>query len=262
MQPKFAISLSRPRLILAAHLLTVLLPGLAAAQVDPANPANPVDYVGAMHNRALDVGIEAQREVGVEPSLLLVSGVERVMAQFCTSEPKVDPGPACNSILPYDDRFLRLVQAFNKPEHLLTQVMEGLSNGQRDEMLYLLEELATLPSDTQAGIEQIRALEAEFAESGLSNDELEVLYGASSVARHSLSYWSYQRGLAKASRWNMGPLGHPGDLLGDPLTLEEVIKADVAGFVAGYNGSGGNIAIGAGTAAIASSFAFNEFGVF
>lgn len=237
--------IKRSQWLANALLLLASLPTLANAQVDPANSSNPVDYAGSMHNQALDFAIEARREVGTDIGLLAVAGLDRINTFSCLARCPGEQDPECNLILPRDD----MGQVWAKPEHTRTQILEGLSGGQRDLMIGLYELLASLPEDPQLGIEQIRELEVQFAESGLSNDELEVLYGATSVARHSLAYWSEQASLAAKSRWNLGPVGHPGDVFGDPETLEGVITADVDGYVWGRNHGGFLVGLAVGAAA-------------
>jgi hypothetical protein len=230
-------SVSKRRSLLAAGaLLSALLAFTTAAQIDPKNPENPYDSLGADHNRGLDAAITGRAEFGSQVLPLLYASFDAVYDLVCSSEDGSNPCQGLTRV-PSPAQMASIINAEQRE-----LVIRGRLTSSQLAFYDQIQSAIRLES-VEAGIQRIRQIEAEILDS-LPASEAQPLLGVASVARHSLSYWDYEASLGAASRFALRDDAYPG-LLG-PSALRDIAGADAAGFALGYaiGGVSGGVYLG------------------
>lgn len=205
--------------------LTALLavPATALDMPDPANPENPWDEIGRLHNEALDDAAGAFTEIHSGNGALALAMTQR-LSDFASAT----TGSACPlGAARLDAVALMLSDGSDE--------IVGQQLGKRQQILFgelmrLADRLPEAPAET---LEAMRGLESRMIEE-LGEDEAAPLLIAASVGRYSHHYWQEQVLMGEGSPW----IEHNG---GDALRIKKWLKADLKGALLGFLGSGNGL---------------------
>lgn len=178
---------------------------------DPSNPSNEVDFVGQLHNQALDFIISNKNSLGATPNLWRLN-MQRLTAEFvCANQVQIDLMTSM------------MVPGTLPDDCSMTSAEVGILD-----QLYSLQDAATSMGITNF-INAVKQLEAVALAQPMSSREKVNLMGAFSVARYSGAYW-YAESQKAASAWGSPPFNPPAPFATD---WGGVGKADLGGAIGG-----------------------------
>ncbi len=178
---------------------------------DPSNPSNEVDFVGQLHNQALDFLISNKNSLGATPNLWRLN-MQRLTAEFvCANQVQIDLMTSM------------MVPGTLPDDCSMTSAEVGILD-----QLYSLQDAATSMGITNF-INAVKQLEAVALAQPMSSREKVNLMGAFSVARYSGAYW-YAESQKAASAWASPPFNPPAPFSTD---WGGVGKADLGGAIGG-----------------------------
>lgn len=195
-----------------------------------ANPDNPMDYVGRIHNEGLDYVLDHRADWHCDPNLMEQKGCE-LSAQFYANS-SYGQGPASYpSVLAQISSNVDMYQAIG-----IDGVIENVGSAGLKEYLNEMVDLIEAYNDsTQIDtlIASIKQIEQDVNASSLSPDDKAMFNGAASIARYSSSYW-FGETILPASQWV-----HCNNNVPIPMgkfnwtKFWTVVAFDVAGFLIG-----------------------------